>query len=249
MKPAERFTGRAADYRRHRPGYPAGIADLLRECGLPPGARVADIGAGTGLFTRLLLEAGYGAVAVEPNAAMREAAREELPGVEIVAGSAEATGLPDAAFDAVTSAQAFHWFEPEAARREFCRIAKPGGWLFLVWNDWENAEGPFNGAFLDFMGALREVKREAHALAEKTDAAMDGFFASGAAERRFFPNPHVLDWPGLRGRFLSMSYAPREGDPRHEPLLQKLRALFDAHARDGRVTLEQRTEVYFGRLG
>src|SRR5688572_11917621 len=99
MEPTERFTGRASDYARYRPGYPASVLDLLHHgIGIPIGAEIADIGAGTGIFTRILLEAGHPVAAVEPNAAMREVMTGELSGYprfRAVDGTAEATTLPD----------------------------------------------------------------------------------------------------------------------------------------------------------
>ena len=253
LKPTERFSNRAADYRLHRPGYPAAIAGLMREeCGLPAGAAVADIGAGTGRFTKMLLEAGYAVTAVEPNAAMRAAAEEELrgyPGFHSVGAPAEATGLAGGSFDAITVAQAFHWFDREAARREFARLLRAGGWVFIVFNRRVKDASPFARDYEEFLKTLGESYRNSiHRNRAEMERARGEFFTAEPVRFAKFDNPDALDWAGLRGRFLSISYAPAEDDPRREELLGNLEQIFRRHAADGRVTFEQVTEVYYGRF-
>src|SRR5712692_3268134 len=135
----QRFSNRVADYVRYRPGYPAAVLELLRaECGLRPEHAIADIGSGTGLLSELFLKNGNRVLGVEPNQKMRGGGEEYLhpyPGFTSVSGSAEATTLANASVDFVTAGQAFHWFDPAAARREFARILTPGGWVAILWND------------------------------------------------------------------------------------------------------------------
>ena len=253
LKPTERFSNRAGDYRRYRPGYPAAVADLVRgACGLDEAAPVADIGAGTGIFTRVLLEAGFEVTAVEPNAAMRAAAEEDLgrfPRFHSVDAPAERTGLPGGAFDAITVAQAFHWFDQAAARREFLRLLRPGGQVFIVRNQRQEETSPFAR---DYEEMLKTLGERYHAIGHRDGIArarsIEEFFPAGALRKAHFDNPHVMDWAALRGRFLSMSYVPVEGEPGHGELLDRLEEIFRAHARDGRVTFDQITEVYYGRL-
>src|SRR5437660_10266541 len=129
----QRFSNRVADYVRYRPGYPQAVFDLLRaECGLRPGHVIADIGSGTGLLSELFLKNGNRVYGVEPNTEMRRAGEEYLAsydGFSSIAGSAESTTLSDSSVDFVTAGQAFHWFEPAAARPEFIRILKPAAWV------------------------------------------------------------------------------------------------------------------------
>jgi ubiquinone/menaquinone biosynthesis C-methylase UbiE len=126
------FGGAAADYERARPTYPPEIVDAL---GLRPGARVCDLAAGTGKFTRLLVTRGFDVVAVEPVDGMRAQLAEVLPDVGVVEGTAEAIPLPDASVDAVTVAQAFHWFRFDAALAEIARVLVPGGLVAIVFNE------------------------------------------------------------------------------------------------------------------
>src|ERR1700682_5471344 len=131
----QRFSNRAADYVRYRPGYPSELLDVLRnECDLRPGHVIADIGSGTGFLSELFLKNGNRVYGVEPNSEMRQAGEEYLAsydGFSSIEGSAESTTLEDASVDFVTAGQAFHWFEPAGAHREFARILKPTGWVVL----------------------------------------------------------------------------------------------------------------------
>ncbi len=157
MNPTERFSNRVENYRRFRPSYPAGVIELIRNtASLRAGAAVADVGSGTGILTKLLLEAGWDVYAVEPNAPMRRAAEDELGSharFHSVDASAETTGLPTASVDVITCAQAFHWFNRDAARAEFARLLKPDGWVFIIWNERELSSA-FDRAYYDILTTL-----------------------------------------------------------------------------------------------
>jgi SAM-dependent methyltransferase len=129
---APSFARSAAQYERARPGYaPAAVAFLVERLGLGPDRVVVDLAAGTGKLARQLVPSGARVVAVEPLAEMRSF----IPaGIEVLDGTAEAIPLPDDFADAVTVAQAFHWFDAEAALREIERVVRPGGLLALVSN-------------------------------------------------------------------------------------------------------------------
>jgi SAM-dependent methyltransferase len=127
----------ASSYERGRPSYPLEAVEHLAELlGLGAGRTVADLGAGTGKFTRLLLGTGARVIAVEPQAAMRAALGAlESPSLEIVEGTAESIPLPDASVDVVCAATAFHWFDHEVAMPEIARVVRDGGGLGLIWNE------------------------------------------------------------------------------------------------------------------
>ena len=132
---ARGFEAGAAAYEAARPGYPdEAVAVLAEEVGIGAGTQVLDLAAGTGKLTRRLLELGADVVAVEPVTAMRTTLHEVLPEVEVHDGLGEAIPLPDASFDVVTVAQAFHWFDAPAALVEIARVLRPGGRLVLLWN-------------------------------------------------------------------------------------------------------------------
>ena len=125
----------AADYEAARPSYPPdAVAWFVDNLQLGPGARVVDLAAGTGKLTRLLVSSGAELIAAEPVAGMRDIFRASVPGVPVLACTAEQLAFRDAALDAVTVAQAFHWFDHERAIAELARVVRPGGRVGLVWN-------------------------------------------------------------------------------------------------------------------
>jgi SAM-dependent methyltransferase len=133
--------GPAAElYDRVRPNYPLeALAWALDPLG--PGAwRIGDIGAGTGIMTRLIIAAGHQVVAVEPNVQMRKRLLDTTPQATAVDGSAESIPLPDASLDGAVAAQAYHWFNREQAHAELARAIRPGGVFAAIWNDRDDAE-------------------------------------------------------------------------------------------------------------
>ena len=255
MKPAsdstERFGSRVEDYRRWRPGYPHEVVPwLMQRCGLRRGDTVADIGSGTGLFTRELLAAGLRVYAVEPNAAMRAAAEAALggdPNFISHEGTAEQSGLPAGSISLVCAAQAFHWFDPIQARREGERVLAPGGHVALIWNV-RRSDTPF---LVDYEALLRRYAPDysrSGKPAQANEREVADFFTPQRFEHAEFQYEQHFDREGLRGRLLSSSYTPAPGTPGHEPMIAALDALFDAHERGGQVTFAYVTKVFLGRL-
>jgi ubiquinone/menaquinone biosynthesis C-methylase UbiE len=122
-------------YELGRPSYPDTAVEVLADqLGLRPGARVVDVAAGTGKLTRLLEKTGAEVIAVEPMPGMRAQLRHHAPSAGLVAARAEQLPLRSGIANAVTVAQAFHWFDVVAASREIRRVLRPGGHLALVTN-------------------------------------------------------------------------------------------------------------------
>ncbi len=247
----QRFSSRVADYVRYRPGYPPGILDPLRsECDLTPSSTVADIGSGTGLLSRLFLENGNTVYGVEPNAEMRAACERFLQNYSrfhSLAASAEATTLPNARVDFVAVGQAFHWFDPQAARKEFARILRPGGTVAVVWNERRVETSAFLRAYEELLRKYSDDYGQVSAQYPE-DQRMADFFAPGKFRERTFSNEQIFDFEGLRGRLLSSSYSPPATHPNHAPMLAELRHVFDAHHESGHVRVEYATHLYYGRL-
>ncbi len=237
-RPDQRFSQRVDAYVRHRPGYPPELMPCLREeFGLSLAHAVADVGSGTGISAELFLDNGNRVFGIEPNAAMRSAAEQRFadrPNFVSVDARAEATTLPDASVDWVVAAQAFHWFDVPAARREFARILRPGGRVALIWNDRRN-DTPF---LRDYESLLRAYGTDYLEVCHQGEAArgrVAEFFEGRVVHRRVFPNAQHFDFDGLRGRLESSSYVPRAGDARYEPMIAELRRLFDRNVAGGTV--------------
>jgi SAM-dependent methyltransferase len=249
-RPTERFSARAENYRRYRPGYPAAAIDLLAaQCGLTAEAVVADVGSGTGILSQQLLERGALVFGIEPNDPMRTAAEERFgahPRFRSVAASAEATTLPDESVDLWVAAQAFHWFDAPRARLEALRVVRKGGFAALLWNE----RPPEPGAFLTEYEALlhRHAAEYTSITARRADEPRMREFLGGAMQVARFPNQQTLDYAGLEGRLLSSTYAPEPGHAEYEPMLAALRTLFERYQRNGEIVFPYETRVYCAQL-
>lgn len=246
-----RFSNRVADYVKARPEYPREVIDALsREVDMDSGWIVADVGAGTGISSKLFLENGNAVIAVEPNLAMRAAADEQLASFATyrsVNGTAEATTLDDACVDLVVAAQAFHWFDRPAFRREAVRILKPGGCLALIWNDRLAGGTPF----LDGYERILHTFAIDYVAVNHRNIGVDGirdFFAPAEMKLIELKNAQRFDFDGLQSRLLSSSYAPPESDPRSKPMLEALRKLFDETNKAGIVEMLYTTQIFVGKL-
>ena len=248
--PTSRFSNRVEDYAKYRPGYPREMFDLLkRECGLFRHTYIADIGSGTGILARYFLDEGNIVLGVEPNAEMRAYAERDLAQFTkftSVNGTAEATTLPNTSVDMITAGQAAHWFDFANARTEFVRILKPGGWVVLAWNEREVDTTPFlrdyEKLLLTFGTDYEKVRHE------RTTDNIREFFASSKYGSAVCANRQLFDLAGLRGRLLSSSYTPAVGEAKHDAMLEELRQIFDKHQREGKVSFDYQTRIYFSQM-
>lgn len=210
------FGSAAEAYERGRPDYPPeAIAWLAERLDLGPGRTVVDLGAGTGKLSRLLAGTGARVIAVEPVDEMRAFIE-----VEALAGTAEAIPLPDACADAVTAAQAFHWFRPDEAGREIDRILKPGGKLARIDNRLDRSD-PATDAFAAIIDHCR-----GHPCLEDEPSP----------DARRFPHAQTLDADGLAARLASETSIAILPDERRREVLDAVRAL-------GPLTLRYLTEI------
>lgn len=246
----DRFSDRVENYIKYRPGYPGGVIDLLsKKCGLTRQTIVADIGCGPGTSSRMFLDNGNRVFGVEPNAAMRASAAEQLlryPWFIPVDGTAEATSLKSASVDMVVAAQAFHWFDPVNTRIEFLRILKPGGHIVLMWNKRRLGGTPFLAEYEVFL--LKHARDYAEVRHENIDEyKLEAFFQT-PYDTVTFENSQVFDLEGLKGRMLSSSYMPTESDAVFPAVAEELSHLFAKHAENGRIKVFYDTRVYYSHV-
>jgi len=248
MNNTQRFSNRVEDYVKYRPHYPAAVVTWLQErFGFLSGT-IADVGSGTGILTKLFLDAGYTVYAVEPNEPMLSKAitlLKDYPGFTAVPGTAENTTLPNGSVDAVMAGQAYHWFDPEKSRTEFTRILKPHGLVALVWNE-RRTETEFEKEYEVLINQRgKDYTEVKHRNIDVDDIA--AFFAPAAMELKIFNNHQVFDFESLKGRLLSSSYMPLDGEPGHHDMLAELKRLFDKYQQAGTITITYDTKLYAGR--
>jgi ubiquinone/menaquinone biosynthesis C-methylase UbiE len=240
-------TARAvAAYERGRPGYPPeAVAEVARVLGIGPGSAVLDLAAGTGKLTRQLLATGATILAVEPVAAMRVQLTSALPQVWMLAGIAETIPLPDGSLDAVTVAQAFHWFDGPRAVAELTRVLRPGGRVGLVWNVRDESL-----AWMAAIGAI--IDRYAGVAPRYQDGRWRAAFDQAAGftplEQRQFRHVHQLDRAAVVDRFASISFIAALAEPLRMQVLAEIGQVLAAEpslAGSGPIGLPYRTDLYW----
>nr|WP_307989435.1 class I SAM-dependent methyltransferase [uncultured Niameybacter sp.] len=222
---------------------------LYSTAGLTKDSIIADVGAGTGILTEQLLLKGSKVFAVEPNDNMRHMAEENLQkftAFASVSGTAENTKLLDKSVDFITVAQAFHWFDKQAFKKECQRILKPNGKVILVWNSRDEKSEliqlnqeinkKYCTDFKGFSGGISGMIE---------NNAFDDFF-TGEFEVCIFDNPLYFDENGFIGRNLSSSYAPKEHDDKYNAYVLELKALFEAYNKNGILKMPIFTRSYIG---
>lgn len=244
MNPLSRFSDRAIAYAKYRPSYPKeAIAIILEGNGNPSQLVAADIGAGTGISSRLLAKHGLRVIAIEPNREMREAATpHEL--VKFRNGTAESTNLQDDSVDLVTCFQAFHWFNPEPTLQEFQRILKPSGRLAVVWNN-RHPDDEFTQSYTKLVKIASN-----HHPAESRLVSVESLLASPLflnVNCYTFTYRQPLDLDGLIGRIQSVSYIPQTGEI-YQQLIAGLTKLYNSKCdKNGLVYLTYCTSVYLAK--
>jgi SAM-dependent methyltransferase len=229
---AEGFSRSAEAYERGRPRYPAEAVELLVSQ-LPAGAVVLDLAAGTGALTRALVEAGLTVVAVEPVAEMRAALP---PSVRALEGTAEAIPLGAGEADAVTVAQAFHWFDGDAALAEIHRVLRPEGVLALFWN--RRVDEDRASRAIEELVAPHRADTPTHRRGDWR-AAFERTSLFVPLSEDELPNEQRLDADGMEARVGSISFVAALDETERRRVLQKARAI----AGEGTVTVPYRTEV------
>ncbi len=247
------YRDRVDQYVAFRPTYPdEAVSHILRHGQRSGPIDIADIGAGTGILSSQLLRHGHRVFAVEPIEPMRQAAKAKLsgsPGFQSVDGSAEATTLPERSVDLVVAAQALHWFEPSAARREFARILRPGGRTVAIWNERRRSGSLFQTAFEHFLAEMqKDIVGDRKNYAETVDDVAGRFFGIGSYAEVAFAHDDRLHRRQFAGRILSGSFAPGAAHERHAHWCAAIDEFFEAHAESGYVTIEYETVVVSGTV-
>ncbi len=264
-QPTERFTSRVGDYAASRPSYPGRAIDaVLDGLGDPGSIIAADVGAGTGISTRLLLERGVGVIALEPNEAMRrrgetdtstwQRSRDGAARVRWTGGTGEATGLADRSVDLVLCAQSFHWLDAPVALREFARVLRrtpsgSGGRVAMLWNV-HDVRDPVMAAYRELV--MRHASDPPRSPWFRNDDCALGAEAGRAAGFGGYrlievSNVQEVDRAGLMGRAFSSSYMPASGAAR-AAAERDLSLLFDRFARGGLLSLRYVCEVHVAEL-
>ena len=252
MTGADRFTDKAQKYEKYRPSYPnESVSIIMKECNfnLDNDIIIADIGAGTGKFTELLLENNYTVYAIEPNDKMRAIADSKFLGnhkYKSFNSNAENTLLADNSIDIITVAQALHYFDLDKVKIEFRRILKKNGKVVLLWN--------FRDRASNFMKEYEKIVYTFHSKDLQPTFAQDKM--NDVVYNKLFSEYKVLSIPysqelkfnDLWGRVLSSNHAPKMDDPNYKELYKNMNGLFNKYKHNNIITFEYCTKVVIGSI-
>ncbi len=246
MENKDFFTKKSEDYSRYRPSYPAAAISWLWEKCI--GKCVADIGAGTGIFTKCLKQCFEDIYAVEPNGDMRKQFNLFLPDIPCTRGYAEDTGLPNASIDLITVAQAFHWFDEDKFKLEAMRILRPNGRVAIIWNtsvknDFSVARDKVCQKYCPRFSRGYAGKRTV----EEGDVFLRSIYFKDV-EFVEFDNPFAMDYDSFIGNIRSRSYAILPNEKHYDDFIKECGRVFNKYAVDGLVVENQKTTIYLGRF-
>jgi SAM-dependent methyltransferase len=227
------FAGVAGAYERGRPEYASVVVEaIVAALGAPPGARLLDLGAGTGKLARPLLRAGFDVVAVEPLDGMRAALAASIGAERVRAGRAEAVPLEDGSVDGAVCGDAFHWFDGDRATAELHRVLRPGGGVVASWlNAWagDGTRAPFAEEVDGLLEPLWRAARHPHLAEGRGAEALDRHPGFAPLQRRTVAFEHATDRDGLLAYYASISYVGALDPRRRARVLDDLAAILDRH--------------------
>ncbi|PWU69861.1 class I SAM-dependent methyltransferase [Gracilibacillus dipsosauri] len=251
MKSIDKFTDKAEVYAKYRPSYPSVYIEyLISEADLNENCMIADIGSGTGILSRQLLDKGFTVIGVEPNDDMRTLAEQTLkPDSHFISvdAVAEKTTLNDSSLDLITVAQAFHWFDIEQFRLECQRILKQDANVNLVWNSRDGASD-INKESADICQKYCPNFKGFSGGIEETPIPFQDFFRDGKYDFKNFRNDLQLNLIGFLGRYLSASYSPKKTDKEYNPFISALSNLFEKYSNNGNIVIPNITRSYLGQV-
>ncbi len=242
------FKGKAKLYAKYRPQYSDEYKNFIQKT-ICKDSTVADIGAGTGIHTKIIAEIADFVFAIEPNGEMLDELQSQLGSenkIKAMQRQAEDTGLPNGSVDYITVAQAFHLFDREKSLAEFQRILRPSGILILVWNSKEH-----NKLFYDNEAVIRHYcpcyRREVHARSFSDNSYKDCFTPNSYTYTCIHQDgTEFLDKKTFIMRTLSASYAITPTDDNFDAMINELGTVFDRHAVNGVVMIPQSSVIYSG---
>jgi ubiquinone/menaquinone biosynthesis C-methylase UbiE len=244
------FDKKVNSYAIHRPNYPSSIFGYLcDEFTLISKSKLADIGSGTGILTKQLLDIGCFVWAVEPNTYMRSVAEKSLneyEGFVSINGTAENSMLSSKSVDFVTTAQAFHWFDKQMFKHECQRILTQNGKVILIWNcrdgdsaivqENDNISKKYCPAFSGQYDGMRGARH---------GRDFEDFF-EGEYKTEHFENNITFDSARFLGLHQSASYAPNPNENLYDSYMDELQNFFDRNSKDGILVMPNITKCYVG---
>lgn len=245
----DKYTDKAQVYSNYRSSYPIKcVKELLQKTNLKDDSAIADIGAGTGIFTKMLFEKDFTIYAIESNEDMfKELKKLNYKKLKLIHSIAEDTTLYDESIDLIVVAQAFHWFDKEKFKKECKRILKPNSYIALLWNEIDYSTDIAND-ILKLVTDFTDGEEIYRINLQNDDSLVNGFFYNNSFDKKSYNNNMELTRKKFIGNYLSKSYAPIQKEKRYKEYLKKLNEIFDKHSKNDTLSMLQKTFLYIGKI-
>lgn len=247
----DRYQNKAQHYSFSRPTYPKELIKYLNDReDLQSYICAADIGAGTGIFTKLLLDNEHKVYAVEPSGDMRDKLnklKHDYTDIEIINGTAENTGIKDKSIDLIVSAQSLHWFDLQKAKIEFKRILKDRNLCLFIWNERTSTNNSFTSAYESLIHEF--VNNYESYITKGSDVILrlNDFVYPATIKKITFPNVVNMDYEGIVNLFYSYSYSPPYDSCSQETqhIIKKIETIFNEYSNGKVVEILYTTNAYY----
>ncbi|NLB79720.1 MAG: class I SAM-dependent methyltransferase [Clostridiaceae bacterium] len=240
---------RIENYLRYQPGYPRKLLNYLyEEVGFLRESVIADIGSGTGVLARLLLERGSRVVAIESDDRMRDIAErllnDEFQRFVTLNATAENTTLFNESVNYIVCAHSLNGFCIDKCRDEFLRILKPSGVVVMIYNRLTQEED-FSKEY-NYLQERYRIYPEKAECRELSEIEISEFYASTTYNQVSFPNRQSLDYEGARARLLSDRSLPEQGEDGYNDMINEFYKIFERYSQNRKIILNYITETYIG---
>lgn len=244
------FTGKQEDYSKYRPTYPIELFDFLAKEFNIENKVIAELGAGTGKFTKIASSYCKKIYYVEPNIDMIDIGRDycsNCKNIVYISKGAESTELPSDSMDMVLAVQSFHWFNKKEVKKEVNRILRPDGDFAIIWTNWKEDEGTFGKEYFEYIN-MWNTKLTGKNYQHKNVNERKNFFKNGFYKTYKFTHDKDYNVNMLIGLSKSLSFAPKKGYKYYDEFLDGVISIFNKYKKDNVVRFDFNTEMYIGKI-
>ena len=238
------FSGKEVNYSLYRPGYHPSLIDYVKNI-IPKNAIVADIGCGTGILTKQLLDNNIKTIGIEPNVDMLNKAKKYLSGYKckFINAYAENTLLDNNSIDLIVIATALHWFNLDDFIKESKRILKSNGKVAVIYNNMDKG----NSVVDEYLDIHRTLCPKYRGGFDKLELTYNNMFSNNY-EMHDYKFNQEFSYDEFIGYVKSLSYALKENDDNYDEYIFRLNRLFDKYSKNGKILFPMTTTLALGIL-
>ena len=244
------YYGKQEDYSKYRPTYSIELFELLSKEFDMNTKVIVELGAGTGIFSKIASIYCKQIYYVEPNIDMINKGKEyckDCNNIVYVNKSAESTELPKKSIDIVFAVQSFHWFDKQKLKKEVCKILKDNGYFAIVWNDWVDEKNEFSKEYFKYISDWN-TKLTGKTYQHKNIDDRKNFFKNGEYKTYTFIHSKKYTIDMLVGLSKSLSYAPKENSEYYKGFIEGIVSIFNKYKKDNEVHFDFHTEMFIGKV-